>query len=379
MFISVEDDIICNAIDEASAKRDIALLTLRELLLALRRHKHIVFFPALTEGQMQQLSGVLTKAESGSLKSVNSMRMDLSRLRTILTNTLCVTFTIPENPDESIIYINPLQWKQLEIFEEIHLIVENIVDAEFYAEIVGENYIKRLRLPEKLKKICYYPTQGGGATIAEVVKKEQNLAQHLCLIIADSDKKYESAEEGSTAGGLRNAIQECKESGNVYCSLQKLYVLSNVCEVENLIPLGILHQVSNNGQKKFINSYRDKLSYYDIKLGLDYRMLYDAVPYAYYEEIFGKEHVWQSIKDARRVNTKRAGYELAVKDLPKFEGGVWGTTIMRNLMHPISSKMKMAFNKLRNINNDALTNVQRDEWTQIGELMYSWCCCYSGL
>ena len=379
MFISVEDDIICNAIDEASSKRDIALQTLRELLLALRRHKHIIFFPALTDGQILQLSSVLTKAESGSIKSVNNMRIDLSRLRTILTNTISVTFSIPENPKESIIYIDPSQWKQLEIFEEIHLIVENIVDAEFYAEVVGDYYAKRLRLPDKLKKICYYPTQGGGATIAEVVKKEQSLAQHLCLIIADSDKKYGSAEEGSTAACLRNAIQECKDSGNAYSSMQKLYVLTNVCEVENLIPLSILHQVSDKGQKKFINSYGDKLSYYDIKLGLDYRILYDAVPYAYYEEIFGEEYVWQSIKDAKRANTKRAGYESAVKDLPKFAGGVWGTTIMRNIMRPMKLQMKNAFNKLRNINNEALTDVQRDEWTQIGELVYSWCCCYSGL
>ena len=379
MFISVLDDIVCNAIDDQSDKREVALLTLRELLQAGRRRKHVIFFPYLTDGQIEQLSKVLTNGELGILRFIQKIRVELNRLKSTLINSICVTFSIPSEQDDATIYINPMKMGKIELYEETHLIVENLLDADFYAEIVCNNFINKTHLLGCLKKISYYPTQGGGATISEVVRKEQELAQHVCLIIADSDKKHSGAEEGKTAGDIREAIKGFPKEEGAYGSLQNLYVLSNVCEIENLVPLKVLHTISDKKRKKFINTYEGKLSYYDMKLGLDYRILYDTATYHEYKKIFAGEDVWQQIEICRKsYRSRKKEFEDAVKDLPKLDG-VWGTTLMRNLMCPANYKAKQALNMMKNIRVDTLTDEQKKEWEKIGKIVYSWCCCYTGL
>lgn len=378
MFISIEDDIICNAIDENSEKRDSSLLTLRELLQAVRRKKHILFLPSITEGQINQLSKVLTKEKCGILKFIHSKRTDLNKLRSILSNTIHVSYLIPKDPIDNIIYINPSCRTILEIQEETHLIVENLLDAKFYAEIIGNYYMRYAKLPEKVKRIAYYPCQGGGSTISEVVKEEQTLSQHICLIIADSDKRYKNAEEGDTAGNIQKVIDECKKRDELYSSLQKLYVLSDVCEIENLIPLKVIQMISNNRQKEFINKYKDELAYYDMKLGLDYCILYDNAPYIYYKDIFGEESIWQNVESYKKAHKNKKGYEESVKDIPKLDG-LWGTSLLRSLLHPPTKKAKMALNELKHISMNDLTEYQVKEWNQIGKIVYSWCCSFSGI
>ena len=379
MFISVEDDIICNAIDCQSGKHEEALLFLREVLLSVRRNKHIVFFPAISDGQIAQLLQFLTKKEIGILNFVYKMRQDLYQLKSQLMVTVSATFTIPEIPAKNTIYINPINRNALEIYEETHLIVENILDSEFYAEIIGRNFIRQRRLPEKVKRISYYPTQGGGATISDVVRTEQKLAQHFCLIIADSDKKYKDAEEGDTAGDIRDVIAECQKQDEAYSSRQELYVLSEVCEIENLIPFEVLHAISNKKQSVFISKYKNQLSFYDMKLGLEYPILYDDTLYAEYKKIFSGEEVWQEIEVCKKkFKNKKKEFCEAVKTIPKLDG-VWGTSLMRSILSPTSKQKRSALNQMKNTRICNLTNAQKNEWERIGKIVYTWCCCFAGI
>lgn len=378
MLIRVANDIINCVIETACANHEAALHTFRELLMAAKRHKHVVFFPGLTEQQIGHLSAMLTKAENRVLSYIHSRRFEVNNLCPLLEQSICVTYQIPDAPEANVIYLNPQSQRDVEFYEETHLITENLSDAEFYSTIVGCNFVTRKHVPEKLKKMSFYPTQGGGSTIADVVAKEQDLSQHLCLIISDSDKKYDGAPEGGTPTGIREKIKEFDKTHSSYIPFQKLYVLSHVREIENLIPLNVLSLVSGRPQKAFLTAYASFMSYYDIKDGLDYRGLHDSLTYHYWEAIFGKLPVWNQVKQYKREHRSYEKYKDAVKDLPPLDGK-WGGSILKSIMYPSYKKEKAAYIKLKNTNFDMLTDSQKQEWEQIGRLVYSWGCCYSGL
>ena len=378
MLIRVSNDIIKSVIETACANHETALHVFRELLMAAKRRKHIVFFPELTEQQIEHLSGTLTKEEKRVLDYIHSRRFEVKSICPLLEQSICVTFQTPTAIEENVIYINPQNKSDVELYEETHLITENLTDAEFYSCMVAGNYVTRKHISDRFKKMSFYPTQGGGSTIADVVRKEQELSQHLCLIISDSDKKYDGALEGTTPSGIRDVMSGFEKKRSPYIQFQKIYVLSQVREIENLIPLNTLSIVSGRSQKAFIATYAVDMSYYDIKDGLDYKCLHHSATYQYWEHILGTLPIWTQIKQCKREHRKYESFKDAVKDIPVLDGR-WGGSILKSIMCPSTKKEKEAYVSLKNTNFDALTENQKHEWEQIGRLIFSWCCCYSGI
>ena len=88
---------------------------------------------------------------------------------------------------------------------------------------------------------------GGGVTIEKVLHGEIKREQHFCLALADSDKKWDGdTNVGDTAQKMLDLM---KNENPFNC---KLYVMSKVREIENLIP------------RKFVEKFGDKTGFIDI-------------------------------------------------------------------------------------------------------------------
>lgn len=153
------------------------------------------------------------------------------------------------------------------------LVCENVMDYDFYCWITEQRDVYP---KNNLFHLNILPFNGGGATTVTSLKHVQ---KHFCLVICDSDVKYEGAQKGST----------CKEVCSYVDYLYTIgvnsvwrYVLT-VHEVENLIPLDILQRIAAKGTIKKLREIQSKiygdtfLSYFDFKEGFKestYRTLY---------------------------------------------------------------------------------------------------------
>lgn len=143
------------------------------------------------------------------------------------------------------------------------LVCENVLDYDFYKWITEQYIYEESNFQFHLNLL---PFNGGGDTTLESLK---HIQKHFCLVICDSDIKYEGAQEGCTCKKVRSYIDSLYTYGvkGVW-----MYTLT-VHEVENLIPLDILQRISNKNEVKKLREILSKgygetfLSFFDFKEG----------------------------------------------------------------------------------------------------------------
>ena len=262
MYIEISRELVTSA--ERGNRYAIEMLV--RLSLAIKYGKHIVFaglklldrianLPSLDEHEKVQFRKIRNKysvigaiCRKLDFKAVVLMRGDNCRTR-------------------HRILINAAKAEKLEVYEECHLLTENLIDGEFFEYLVVE-YVKRLGTATH---ICYMPQMGGGNTIAKVYKMEIDRGQHFCLSILDSDKKFPTASYGDTCKALRSEDKD-KYLGDAGCDGQhafncSYYVMDELRELENLIPMDVLKTMSNVKNNKLLQMNFD-MSYHDMKEGL---------------------------------------------------------------------------------------------------------------
>nr|MDE7457073.1 hypothetical protein [Prevotella sp.] len=213
MFIIICQDVIEKAINRNDSDNKDAIEALKKVLLAVLWRKHVVFVPGLSEEDIQKLEKELTSKEIKLLDYVFSERQNSLSLKDKLSIYAQITFNESIHKDAQIIYINPKTVSNFELYEETHLIVENILDSVFYSKAICSYYQRKHRLHTDCYTIAFYPVQGGGTTISEVLKYEMKISQHFCLVIGDSDKKCaDYKNEGDTAKGIRNVVKEYEKN-----------------------------------------------------------------------------------------------------------------------------------------------------------------------
>lgn len=216
---------------------------------------------------------------------------------------------------------------------------------------------------------------GGGNTMAKVYHMEVEQGQHFCLAIIDSDKKWPRAKKGKTWEKV-NEVDDGKYLGEIdsngfhafNCSY---YVMEELREMENLIPLDVLLSIPELKDKNLLKMSFD-MSYHDMKEGLlaskvvegDYQRYLQGV-YSAYPLILSDINFCATYRKTFHSNDKE-GYENACKKWKIVEG------VCSKVMNHVLQNS----DKLKAIDFTKLTAAQQSEWTNIGRKIFEWCCRY---
>lgn len=380
MFIVICQDIFEQSINSNGINKIHAVNTLKMILLSVKWRKHIVFAPELKEEDIGHLENLLTSEEVKLLKFVHLRRQDSHSLMKTLSVIAYITFEEPTQKEDKKIVINPRDCLPFELFEETHFIVENILDSFFYIKAVCKYYQRKNSLKQSSYSVAYYPVQGGGSTISEVIKMEIDRAEHFCFVIGDSDKKCNNYDtEGNTAKGIRSEIKEYENrKGQLPFNLD-YYIMSQTREIENLIPNCILEIFSNNKeQKKFLKRFNNSLAFFDFKVGMEYKILFNDDVYNHWKTIFSDVIDWDTIDRYKASSANQAEFETKLEEhkLPKLVDG-WGKSILNTVLNSDKKKYKDSKYRIYEIKEKELTSYQKDEWEIIGKNVFSWCCCFA--
>ena len=216
--------------------------------------------------------------------------------------------------------------------------------------------------------ICFFPLQGGGATIKDVYAKEIALAQHFCLAVMDGDKRYPDDQYGQTSEELINIHNKENPFNCTY------YRMERVCEIENLIPLPVIGAYKNNKSKKvFQLNLQSKLSYFDMKKGFACCNINSGNMYDFWKNIFDDYNDLRDKLPDCLDCLKNHNYKISKEDrkdcdkLTVLDG--FGSDLMKDLLNDGKS-----MNDLKNIKSGQLTEEQQKEWLAIGKIIFEWCC-----
>lgn len=143
------------------------------------------------------------------------------------------------------------------------VVCENVIDFYFYKWLTEQ---KDRGLQRHNYRINILPFNGGGSTTVTSLKYIQN---HFCLVICDSDVKYEGCQQGDTCRSVKDYVAELslREKNTIW-----MHILG-VHEVENLIPLDIMELVFRKNAVKKLRDILSKqygdtfLSFFDFKEG----------------------------------------------------------------------------------------------------------------
>lgn len=335
-------------------ERAIQFLTL--LLLAHRQGKHLVFFS-------HEVADMLVKSDlPDSIRRIcDSIGQQTSKFGT-LSHSISIKLVISQNKYSSatgqkIILLNPYTNTTFEVYEETHLLTENLQDADFYLAIVS--YYKRKKRLNTIN-VSFFPLQGGGDTISCVMEKEMALGNHLCLAITDSDMKYEGSKKGGTYKKLLGVM---KLGDATFCGL---YCMNKVREVENLIPYHLIYGNANYKSNKLVKEDFDfDMSFFDMKEGIRTKNLGDDKFVAFWRKIFGVHHKNYSALIKQEVRNKDK------KQKTRLHNGI--------ILDGFGSKLlgviwKTSQKELMRIEETQLSQSQKAEWMEIGQVIFEWCC-----
>lgn len=350
---------LCNDIaKDARDGNQEAIRALYYIVMAYRLGKHLVFLPhdAVDTIQRSELPYELRQvfvAIGKQTSSIGAFCVSVS-VKIVVTRG---TYTPAAN--QKVIVFNPFENdNSFEIYEETHLLTENLQDAEFYKALVS--YYKRIHKLNSISE-CFFPLQGGGDTIKKVMEKEIELGQHLCLAIVDSDKKYDTCKKGDTYKKLNDIIRRLSPR---YCDM---YCMELVREIENLIPYYLICGCSQyKGNRLVKEDFDFDMSFYDMKDGISRKNLDNEQFVSYWREALAVHHIEFSkiIKKEVKGKKKKKNRKKKIDEvlLPGF-----GSSLLEVIMRKSNGE-------LMRIDKGCLSVSQQKEWENIGKIVFEWCC-----
>ena len=363
MLIEICEDVVTLA--ERSDSDSIAVL--EKLAMAHRYGKHFVYasFPLLNKiCRMESLNKPTRKIYSDIKKHCASSGTLVSGIGFRVKVTIA---SPPASASVTYIQFNPKLMSGFELYEETHLLAENLLDCSFFKYIV--EYYKRsmgISCP-----VCFYPMQGGGDTIKMVYLNEIQLGQHFCLAIMDSDKKHSQDALGNTCKGVKKVH---KKHNPFHCFY---YIMENIREVENLIPLSIVKLYSNYSNKQiFRDNINAEFSFFDMKEGLLSCKITENIYTYWTSQLFGYTELKQQLSECSgcvshsNPKPKESDCEEVCDRRCIIEG--FGSKLLDNLYKDNTSK-----ERLKNVEEKQLSSAQKNEWYTIGKLIFEWCCASS--
>lgn len=371
MLIEVCENVLAKALDKNDKDREQALEVIRHLCLAIRKNCHLIHIPQLSLKIINSLNAELSKSEIKALNFVYAKRRDLNALSSQLSVKMIVSYDEASRHEIGTIFLNPSTSSHVELYEECHLLAENIHDTEFY-RIVTKVIQKSRHIDTAVYQTCFYPVQGGGVTLKDVYKLECQLEHHLCLAIIDCDKKWPNCNEnGNTAKKFEEEI------GPIGMSLlSEYYIMKMVSEIENMIPIDVLSKFSSPKQKNFLKNHYQVLPWCDMKKGLEYKILYDKTAYKEWKMELPTEIQWATVDALMSSSKDKKDYERKVKQMQfPLAYDPWGTTIMASVLYP--DRKHSGKYDLYSTDISKLHPNQKTEWEEIGWKIFCWTCCFT--
>lgn len=366
MLIEVKKDIIERAICDANSPANDAALFLSELSLAVKRGKHIVYVPSLSQDTdlSKDLENVIGRNALLLLKSSQKDRSKFYSIYQALSTKAVCSYGEVESDDrwKRIIHINPSQMVSFEVGTETYVIGENLSDISFFG-LMSKYYASSKRLKDYTS--CYYALMGGGDTTSCVYENECKNKHHFCLVITDSDfklpcetgKELINLDENSTAGKVLNIHQKYNPK------ICEFYSMRFVSEVENLIPTELLkdNMVCKNKQEIVLSH---DFSFFDIKKGLLFNRLRDKKQFEYWSSIYSTSVDFSDFCYLSTSHPDDKDFKNAANGKTILQG--WGNDILKKILE--SKYLREHYEQL------CLMESQRKEWNNIGELMFNWTC-----
>lgn len=372
MLIEINEDIIDAAIEKKDYEINDALDLLLMMAYCCRHGKHIVRVPCLRTNipKMKSLIGLIGLSNARALNSLNNKVSCAKPLFDNLSVKAIISYNNPikttDNESCRIIWINPLEHTSFEPWIETHVLTENLIDSEFFSYIIRYFLkIKNLRGA----KYNFYPLMGGGDTMRKVLENEILISRHFCLTLADSDKLYPNDVIGSTA----NKVKELMEQNPFNCGF---YVMSNVREIENLIPKKIVVKLCMG---KDVSIFDKDPSFFDMKLGLCLVDLYRDEVCSYWKDLLQNNVLFQERDGIKARCNEKKQYDVAIKGKGHLLPGFGSDILALALNKSDKQKKKLdSKNDLYSITKRDLNTFQQREWEAIGKEMFSWTCCLKG-
>jgi hypothetical protein len=283
------------------------------------------------------------------------------------TDIIRITYDIFEKKSEENIrniYIPYTEFLDSNSMQKTTIVSENIQnDGLIYQELFPEIYKRYDNLPFKFD---LDKDMGGGNTIHNVLEcrcTEKDVKFHLFIVDGDRISPLKPGI-GTTAKTIKKSYKQCK-SNSIYKF--KLYIL-NVRELENLIPLLFIKEHCGeefyNKYIKIIETEPEITKYLDIKKGIICK---------------DKNKKYQSVNECNIVECKKDDKIycefLKKSNLDFFDEGKCNT-----LLKNFYDKYKSNLDELENIilNNCEFEEI-KENWIEIGRLIYSWGVCLGKL
>ena len=172
MYLKIESDIIEEAL---SKDNEVAIDVLRQAALAIRNGKHAIIIQYADVVKLLKHKGVFSRYELAAFDKIGKIYTQLGSLTSKMKVKAFVTFSKQTQRLENNIFINPIETRGFEFFEETHLLTENLEDA-FFFKALTDYYQRKERI--KACTICSYNLMGGGNTTNNVIEYEKKLKQH---------------------------------------------------------------------------------------------------------------------------------------------------------------------------------------------------------
>lgn len=348
MVVFVCEDIIKSLGNTNDPNHEHAVRIFNEVSLASLRCKHYVLIENFLSWKINKIIEDTSSEKTFlSLKQSNTSK-SLSILGYVNV-VLAISFqninrlkSQPWYDAHSLLTLDPSKNKVLEVFEETHLLTENLNDGLLFKEITNRQ-LKKKKLSSVIS-ISFFNRLGGGNTICDVYDQEKKSGEHLCVTIVDSDKKHPTGKEGDTATELRKHL----DAKWIYSDH---HIMKDLSEIENLLPIKFYKSKSNVNLLKRLSKI--DLSFYDLKCGLTADIVKETDGYNYWK---AKGIALPPIVDIQKIDNKH-----------QIMPGV-GSQSMTNFL-----KRKGYKGDVIGIKDCELSINQSKEYHSIANLIFNWC------
>lgn len=373
MLIEIKKNIITEALKKKGQKQNAPLDLLFQMAICAKKGYHVILVPSLVDDRklQEKLSELITEANVNVLcYAEDRHKQDIGWLINNASVRMVVSYE-KESVEKGKIVFNPLREADFQPYTELFLLVENLLDADFY-QIVLKAYRKNKGINGY--ECSFYPLMGGGVTSGQVMSNEVRLRKHLCLAIADSDKHCPTIRKGDTCGKLLDALAP----DYPFCSV---CWMENVLEIENLIPIHVVRLLYplKSGE---IDIFAKDSSFFDMKFGLNLKDLVEDKVNDYWANLLPEKSdafaLRAQLKESNKKKTK-AEFQKVLNDIPILSG--FGIHLLERVLNADMNAIKTirdenihANDLLHKTTFNDLTASQRIEWERIGEAIFSWAC-----
>lgn len=352
MFIKVSEKLADYLISDDDPKlRSRAIDVMVQLLTASRNNYHWVYIHwDLSQDMENKILSLLDFNSCCQYNYLKRNRIDVEALQNLLQVYVVIKTEGKSARYGKELHINPFDNQDITFNEATYLAAENGRDCKLFKNI-ADYYRKKNNMNNV--QLNFRKWSGGGSDFGSNLQNDSILSTNLLFAIADSDKWFDNGKIGKTAKSI-------KFIGHTRCN-SDYYIMMNVMELENLIPMNM---IKRNFNTQTIIKLNDT-SYFDFKEGLKRIYLYEKDSRSYWKRITTDLSLdWTDVENDVRGKSE-SDYHNEIRDKKPLVNG-FGSKLAEKIL-------EKEVNNWDKVTDEELSANQRIEWEAIGKNIVSWC------